>query len=269
MKKRAVMLSLSFLLLLSVLLCSPFTLSWFGRGDGTGVDFELLEINSTVTLYRGVDSNQNGVPDRAAAPVSMKYYEEIYEFTDPVSDFALSEGTHTETKLSLSVAGLLPGQSATYKFVLENNSDAENEIHMALDFGSLSAASDARLLRALSVEVIPIAHGEDTYTLDFSAAAKAFLMDGLSAGSLDFAASHLPGLVAASQSGDGTANCLDFWFRVRLEPREALNAHIRAQNETLAAGETPADEIGETEYNALAGLAVENLLFRIYFDVVL
>ena len=105
MKKRLLYLILSLTLLIAV--CIPTTVAWFMRGDRTDMTLELLEINSLVTLYRANDGNLNGVPDLAPSSVAMKYYTELYDFVDPVSDYAQSDpdGGQNETGNAGGFAG--------------------------------------------------------------------------------------------------------------------------------------------------------------------
>lgn len=268
--KRKHLLRFLLALLLIITLVPTAVYAWFSRGDNAPMGFEMLEINSTVTLYRCADENRNGIPELASAPFEMKYYREIYNFFDPVVAYARSEENQTEVQLSLSAKELLPGRVSTYKFALENNSDTDNEIRMELDFGQLSAASTADLLRALSVQAIPIRSGADpeTYPLDPSNAFRFYLSDLGEDAVAELFSLRLPGSVTAASTGNATANCYDFWLQLKMEPLEAVNAHLAAVNaEREADGLSRLPLMTQDAYNALAGTSVENIRIRIYFDV--
>lgn len=269
MKKRLLYLILSLTLLIAV--CIPTTVAWFMRGDRTDMTLELLEINSLVTLYRANDGNLNGVPDLATSSVAMKYYTEPYHFVDPVSNYAQSaDAIPTEVKMKLEMPAFLPGSAYTFKFAIENNSDADNLIRLEMDTSGTTDSSGGALLRALSVRAVEILRPDSTgdYRLDYENSRKVYLADAGTGNITEVFSSVLPGVVSAQKNGDPTVNCRDYWLIVTLEPRETVNAHIRSLNtEREAAGETLLDEIDEATYNALAGQTLAGLGFRLVFDV--
>lgn len=269
MKKRLLYLLLSLTLLIAV--CVPVTVAWFVRGDRTDMTLELLEINSLVTLYRANDGNLNGVPDLAATPGSMRYYTEPYDFVDPVTDYAQSaDAIPTEVRMKLEMPAFLPGSAYTFKFAIENSSDADNLIRLEMDANDATDSSGGTLLRALSVRAVEILRpdGEGNYRLDYENSRKVYLADAGGGSVTEVFTSVLPGVVSAQKSGDATVNCRDYWLIVTLEPRDTVNAHIRELNAAReAAGETPLDEFDEATYNALAGQTLAGLAFRLMFDV--
>ena len=269
MKKRILYLVLSLVLLVAV--CVPVTVAWFVRGDRTDMTLELLEINSVVTLYRSNDGNLNGVPDVASAPGTMKYYTEPYDFVDPVSDYAQSaDAVPTEVRMKMEMPAFLPGSAYTFKFAIENNSDADNLIRLEMDATDATDTSGGALLRALSVRAVEVLRPDDAgdYRLDFANSRVVYLADAAAGDASEVFTSVLPGLVSAQKNGDSTVNCRDYWLVVTLEPRDSVNAHIRELNAArAAAGETLLDEIDETTYNALAGQTLTGLNFRLVFDV--
>lgn len=269
MKKRLLYLLLSLTLLIAV--CVPATVAWFVRGDRTDMTLELLEINSLVTLYRANDGNLNGVPDLAATPGTMLYYTEPYDFVDPVSDYAQSaDAIPTEVRMQLEMPAFLPGSAYTFKFAIENNSDADNLIRLEMDAGDATDSSGGALLRALSVRAVEILRpdGEGNYRLDYENSRRVYLADAEGGSVTEVFSSVLPGVVSAQKSGDTTVNCRDYWLIVTLEPRDIVNAHIRELNAVReVAGDAPLDELDEATYNALAGQTLTGLAFRLVFDV--
>lgn len=257
MKKRKTLIAAVACLVLAIVIVPVAAYAWFTSGSRTPVDLELLEINSTVTLYRSNDSNSNGIPDRAGTPEKMKYYDEIYDFVDPQTDYAVSEETHADVKLTASVGSIFPGEACAFKFAVENNGDADNAVRLALDFATVTADSDRNLLKALSVTVAGVAKNGG-YSLEKTR--KTYLYDLRADDTAEVFDFRLAGLVTAYKNNDKTENCYDFWFVIKMEPLEEVNAHI--------AGTDPAAApITEAEYAALEGASVKDFTFKVYFDV--
>lgn len=255
--------------LIAALLCLTLltvgTFAWFSFNNRTPVRLEMLEIKSVVTMYRANDMNKNGVPDIAATPVSMKYYKEKYDFTQLAKDYAYSEETSADIALKFSVEDILPGEVRTFKFALENNGDADNDIHMDFDF---SGVSDRALLNVISVRTVRIKNADDgSYVLDTENAKKTYFIDYYGADSADgvFTAS-LPGLITATRNNDPECIYCDYWLQFCMEPLSIVNSRIEELNATREDDEK-IPLFTEDSYNALAGLKSENILFRINFDV--
>ena len=184
--------------LLCLALLTVGTFAWFSFNNRTPVRLEMLEIKSVVTLYRANDMNRNGVPEIAATPVAMKYYTEKYDFVELAKDYAYSEETSADITLRFSVTDIFPGEVRTFKFALENNGDADNDIHMDFDF---SIVSGRELLNVISVRTVRTLKNADdgSYVLDTDNAKKVYFVDYYGADSVGgvFTAS-LPGLVSAT-----------------------------------------------------------------------
>ena len=79
--------------------------AWLSLGDYIeGMNFSILKINSTVTMYAAVDSNRNGVPDLLDTPLDPdsadpSYYTEKYNFAEKGTDYAQSEDPVAELTL--------------------------------------------------------------------------------------------------------------------------------------------------------------------------
>lgn len=199
MKKRKTLIAAVACLVLAIVIVPIAAYAWFTSGSRTPVDLELLEINSTVTLYRSNDSNRNGIPDRAGTPEKMKYYDEIYDFVDPQTDYAVSEETHADVKLTASVGSIFPGEACAFKFAVENNGDADNAVRLALDFATVTADSDRNLLKALSVTVAGVAKNGG-YSLEKTR--KTYLYDLRADDTAEVFDFRLAGLVTAYKNND-------------------------------------------------------------------
>ena len=265
MKKSKKLLSCLAALLLLAAILPAAVYAWFFYANRTPIRLEMLEIHSLVTLYKGIDANRNGVPDRAAAAAGMKYYTEIYDFEKIASDYALSEENSANIVLRFSVTDFLPGENRTYKLALENNGDADNEVHMKFD--TSAAAGDTDLLRIISVRSAMVTKSADGTGLpDYADGEKIWLMDATGGESDEVFSEILAGMVTSTQTGDPTVTARDWWLIFCMEPLSAVNAHIDELNLTREeADKLP--RLTESEYNALAAKQVADLRFRIYFDV--
>ena len=261
-KSKKLLYCLVSLVLLAAIL-SAAVYAWFFYANRTPIRLEMLEIHSLVTLYKGIDGNRNGVPDRAATATEMKYYSEIYDFEKIASDYALSEENSANIVLLFSVTDFLPGENRTYKLALENNGDADNEVHMKFD--TSAASGDTELLRIISVRSAMVKKSADgTGVPDYTDGGKIWLMDGDDGG--DVFSEILAGMVTSTQTGDPTVTSRDWWLVFCMEPLSAVNAHIAALNETRDEADR-LSPLTEDEYNALAAKQVADIRFRIFFDV--
>ena len=79
-------------LIVSVVLLAGTVAAWLSLGDYIeGMNFSILKINSTVTMYAAVDSNRNGVPDLLDTPLDPDSadpsdYTEKYTFAEKGTD---------------------------------------------------------------------------------------------------------------------------------------------------------------------------------------
>ena len=266
MKKMGKKLCAAVLALLICLMAVSLTaVAWFFINDRTPMRFEILEIQSKVTLYDGNDQNLNGVPDRAGEDIVMHYYTEPYRFEKIGEAHAVTEDASAEITIALefSALNLLPGQIRTFKLALENTGDTDNEVQLLFDLGFLSEEEKAFLgmwtVRACRV----VKAGEDgSYRLEQGE--KIWLMDrGETGVTAAVFSDMLPGMATAEMSGDPESIYLDFWLQLCMEPLVSVNRHIEEQN-AAGASLTP---LTADEYNAYAGQAADQLLFRVTFDV--
>jgi len=261
---RKLLTCLAALLLLTALLPTA-VYAWFYYRNRTPIRLEMLEIHSLVTLYRGIDGNRNGVPDMATAPTEMKYYTEPRNFEKIASDYALSEEKSADILLLFSITDFLPGENRTYKLALENNGDADNEVHMKFDTSAVTG--DTELLRVISVRAAMVQKSDDGTGLpDYNSSTKIWLMDAEGGESDEVFSETLAGMVTSTQTGDPTVTARDWWLVFCLEPLSSVNAHIDELNLTRDEADR-LSRLTEDEYNALAAKQVADIRFRIYFDV--
>ena len=123
-----------------------YSLGWYSIGDTTGeLDFQVLQIDSVVTMYRAIDVNYNGVPDLLSAngqqdgmyrfnsedengnPLTeyvayeLPYYNEKYDFEYYDSTLVLDrEFTPANTLKTAELTDLCPSKIYTYKYALYN-----------------------------------------------------------------------------------------------------------------------------------------------------
>lgn len=120
------------------------TYSWYINMETTKqMEFEILQIQSLVSLYEGVDMNHNGLPDKLAQANVGKYYNpnvgngtyisyadnyynETYEFKYLDQRYALARDSESNLLNSIEITDLVPSKVYTYKFEITNLSRVGN-----------------------------------------------------------------------------------------------------------------------------------------------
>lgn len=242
-------------LIVSVVLLAGTVAAWLSLGDYIeGMNFSILKINSTVTMYAAVDSNRNGVPDLLDTPLvpdsaDPSYYTEKYNFAEKGTDYAQSEDPVAELTLKDDITAAFPSQVFTYKFKLVNNSDTGNVLSFKYD--TSVASGDTQLLNALSVRLGSVeADGsvvfyEKKYFGKDLSGENNKILDLMPAGEKI----EINGGIAAQAGG----NRRDFWVQIEMAPYKELTK----QGIVLT----------EENYNGLQGKSLKELNFRIYFEV--
>lgn len=252
-------------IIISVLLITAFcgagaVFAWFTNGDRMGtMGFKIAKIDSTVTLYKANDANFNGIPDllydSEGLPYTERYnyYDEKYSFDreSAVLDYARSESPDpADILLNISVTDMFPSKVFTYKFALENKSEASNDIAFRLDETALTAET----VSLLSTFSLRTAYVRNDNEIEYNSN-KTYLFEHISGGTLSettvLSGVSIAGLIEAGTSG---TNCYDFWLMVEMEPYDAL---------TALAGFS----MTEAEYNALQGQGLTLPGFRVYFEI--
>ena len=237
---------------------ASFTYAWIFTGDvARGMEYSIAKIDSYVSLYRAVDDNKNGVPNRLTDDEQLKYYVEKYEFEKLGEDkFALTEDTEANLLTTVVLENVIPTETYTLKYALVNNSTAENLITFKF---YATEIENLALLSPISLRLgIVKSDATDSYaTVEFGE--KIYLADHISGNTIEETEIQAlaDDIFIAGMSGVETPeNFCDFWLQIEMESYEALTTHT---------GFT----LTEEEYNALQGQSVSLPYLYIYFEVVI
>lgn len=118
--------------------------AWYVSVDRmTDMQFNILQIDSLVTLYEANDDNYNGVPNKVSAGNQNKYYRpeadaqvayenryynENYSFDYIDQRYALSQDSSANLLNSIEITDAAPSKIYGYKFEVVNYVGIENEL---------------------------------------------------------------------------------------------------------------------------------------------
>lgn len=258
MKKRLTLTAvLAFCLLLAIAFAS-ITYAWIFTGDvARGMEYSIAKIDSTVSLYRAIDDNNNGVPNRLAESEQLKYYVEQYEFEKLGEDkFALTDDTEANLLTTVTLEDVVPTQKYTLKYALVNKSTAENLITFKF---FATETENISLLSTLSMRlgIVKSDAVDSTATVEFGE--KMYLADHITGNTVEeteIEALSSDIYIAGMSGAETPDNFCDFWLQIEMESYEALVTHT---------GFT----LTEEEYNALQGQSVSLPYLYIYFEIVI
>lgn len=214
------------------------TYSWYYAGDSMGkLGFEIMRIDSVVTLYEGIDSNANGVVDllstngaevdtyrftkegelsESYVEYNSLYYEEVYDFRYLDTTLVLEKDSEANLLKPIIVENLYPSKICTYKYALANYSFAENEIRCTFDTetSTMQEMSNEEILKAFRMRLGAVR--EDGSVL--FGAWKQFSYDGNGKPEeLELSSGVEPMTISASV-GENEAGRLDLWLQIQFLP---------------------------------------------------
>lgn len=128
-----------------VLVTAPLLYAWYIHMQYIhDMKFNVLQIDSLVTLYEANDSNYNGIPDLSATQNINKYYnseadayvsydnryhDENYSFNYVDQRYALSQDSEANLFNTLIIEDAIPSKIYGYKFEITNYVGAENTLY--------------------------------------------------------------------------------------------------------------------------------------------
>lgn len=141
------------------------TYAWYFSGDETSaLEFQVLQIDSVVTVYDAIDINDNGVPDLLAAngqengtyqyteydeegagttsyvTYDLPYYVETHDFNYHDTTLVLEEDSVANTFQAITLEDVAPSKIYTIKYALANYNFATNVISFSFDKTSTSGS---------------------------------------------------------------------------------------------------------------------------------
>lgn len=152
MKKSRLILALIGTVFCSALLIIVVYAWYVNMYTSSDMKFEILQIQSLVSLYKANDSNYNGIPDKLATEnigkyinnsiddghghgsyltYAAKYYDETFEFEYLDQRYALSKDSSSNLLNTIVIDDCVPSKVYTYKFEITNLSQMENNIEFA------------------------------------------------------------------------------------------------------------------------------------------
>ncbi len=207
--------------------------AWYLSTDRmTDMQFNILQIDSLVSLYEANDSNYNGVPDlsssenvdkyyspEAAAQVAYqnKYHTENYSFNYVDQRYALSQDSSANLLDTVTITNAAPSKVYSYKFEITNYVGLVNQ----LDFGFIKEAKYSPNISILSEFEVRLGIVESTSAVTFGEWTDFVNNDTYSA----FELNPLDTDMTVPANNVGSVGRLDLWLQVRIKP-SAINDSI-------------------------------------------
>ena len=258
--------------------------SWYVYVDQVGnVKIQITKIDSEIYLYKGIDSNTNGIPDLISDytsvelaeiqakqdiyPSNKHYYQENRVFSYIDKEYALSTEPTEEIKLQMDMDKVYPTQIKTFKFAIINNSDAENYITFAFNEKTYSA-DDLKLLSTMSFRIGRVLNASSPYSIS-STETRVEYTDKFYFGN------HITtsGTIKSNEFvaiGDDDAyeingalnvvnndNCMDFWFQFEMESYNTLTTNIDDYSSYLS----------DSAYQSLQGKEIDLPLLKLALEL--
>ncbi len=177
MKKINIIFRLTIIFLSTALLVSLIYSWYIDSGIIKDTSFNILQIDSLITVYEAEDVNFNGVPDKIVEAnkyykssedesgsyieYKNKYYDEKYSFKFYDQKYALSQDSEANTLLPISIKDAAPSKIYTYKYEITNYLDNLNK----LELFTLESSNSDDELKNFSIRVVSISRNT---TLAFS-----------------------------------------------------------------------------------------------------
>lgn len=261
-------------LIVAVLFAVGFTFAWFNLADkANDFKFQIAKIDSTVSLFKAVDTNFNGIPNIVTKTNDDGTESEEFEFM-PIGNpvYAVSPATYVDETLKTEIENAQPTMIYTFKIILENKGDVDNIIGLSfINYTQEDTAADISQfetnLKWLSCVSVTVGGevGDDGELKDFNGHVieKVFLQDCITQNGSNYKwndtivfgeEDNL--IIEGALSGDN--NIAEFWLRYTIEPYESLVAHATQDKPLLLTSD---------EYQALQGKSFLMPLMCVSFQV--
>ncbi len=141
--------------IVSLLCCTALTFiviyAWYVNVNNVNqMKFNILQIDSLITLYQANDSNFNGVPDKLISndigyyyktneetPIKIEYasnyYSEVYSFNYVDQRYALSEDSESNLLNTVVINDILPSKVYCFKYEIINYALIDNSLEFTFD----------------------------------------------------------------------------------------------------------------------------------------
>lgn len=200
---------------------------WYLSTDRmTDMKFNILQIDSLVSLYEANDTNYNGVPDLVEAGNENKYYnaeanaqvdykniyhDEMYSFNYVDQRYALSQDSQANLLNAVTILNAAPSKVYSYKFEITNYSNLENKFKFAF----IDENIDTTILSNFETRLgIVVADSSVTYS-NWTNFVNNSTYDGIELNPLSET------MIIPAHTGTLSVGRLDLWLQVRIKPQAA------------------------------------------------
>ena len=233
MKKSNLIMSL-ISVIFSIALITFMTYAWYINIDTSkDMEFEILQIQSLVSMYEGVDLNHNGLPDKLSndnvgkylnpnvgsgtyISYADKYYNETYSFKYLDQRYALARDSESNLLNKIEILDLVSSKIFTYKFEITNLSGKENDVSFGFENDT---EVDKTKLKDFQVRCGIIS---DTGGIDFTSWRDFSDGEGYKGFTITPANLKVEGKTAAYGGGTLEVGRLDVWLEVRQKSDSTL-----------------------------------------------
>ena len=206
--------------------------AWYITADRVDdMEFNILQIDSLVTLYEADDSNYNGVPNlssdeninkyynpeaSAHVPYQMQYYNEKYSFNYVDQRYALSQDSSANLLNTVVIDDMAPSKIYGFKFEIINYVGLDN----TLEFNFLEDNQiDTSILKDFDCRLGVVTSSSNVASVTFTEwtnfctySNNTYSYNGLSLNPLD------TDMVIPARSGSLSVGRLDVWLQIRINP---------------------------------------------------
>lgn len=199
--------------------------AWYLSTDRmTDMEFNILQIDSLVSLYEANDSNYNGVPDlcdtaninkyyspEAEAHVSYDnmYHNENYSFDYVDQRYALSQDSQANLLNTVTISDAAPSKVYSYKFEVTNYVGSPND----LNFGFIEETGYTPNVNVLKDFQVRLGIVESNSSVTFGEWTDFVNNDSYSA----FELNPLNSTMVIPANNVGSVGRLDLWLQIRIK----------------------------------------------------
>ncbi|MBQ6783078.1 MAG: hypothetical protein IJP63_03595 [Acholeplasmatales bacterium] len=199
--------------------------AWYLSTDRmTDMQFNILQIDSLVSLYEANDSNYNGVPDLSSSENVDKYYSpeaeafvtyqnkyhtENYSFDYVDQRYALSQDSQANLLNTVTITDAAPSKVYGYKFEITNYVGLENQ----LNFGFIEENGYSPNISLLSEFEVRLGIVESTSAVTFGEWTDFVSNNSYSA----FELNPLNTTMTIPANNVGSVGRLDLWLQIRIK----------------------------------------------------
>lgn len=231
-------------LVVTLITAIAVVVAWYTPADKVDdMSFNILQIDSLVTLYEAKDTNNNGVPDlQASANINQyhsfeageegvgayvdyknMYHDENYSFEYIDQKYALSQDSKANLLDKVTIADAIPSKVYSYKFEITNYVGLENEITFSFIEDN---EIDTTKLEDFEVRLGVVAADSSLTFTSWTPFCTNGIYSGITLNPLNSTMKVPAKTKNTAQTADLSVGRLDLWLQIKLK-NEAVNDTIR------------------------------------------